>query len=93
MLKKIICTLYRYWVFAVILLCCVPTILVFIVTQNHVAASAFCSPERGLAASNPCRFSAHGSLLLLLSIARNSTNTAHILLEPILIILLFIGAI
>lgn len=93
MLKKIICALHRCWVFAVILLCCVPAILVFIVTQNDVAASAFCSPERGLAASNPCQFSADGFLLLLPSIARNSTNTAHILLEPILIISHFIGAI
>jgi len=50
-------------------------------------------PELALAASNPCQFFYVGFLLLLPFTARNSTNTARILLEPILIIFHFIGAI
>ena len=92
MLEKFVHALHCYRVLAVIF-CVVFPLFLHMITQYDVAASAFCSPERGLAASDPCRFSADGFLLSLPSIARNFTNTARILLKPILIILHIIGAI
>lgn len=67
------------WIFP----CLIRATFVFIITLNNVAVSWFCSPERGLAASNPCRswlpmasiiFSFHRMYLYAYCLCRVETN-------------------